>query len=246
MSDVVDQGEGRVLVFLHGAGVDTAMWAPQAAAFSSRYRVIVPLLPGHGNSPAVDSVEEMAKHVRALLKARGVSRYAVIGLSLGGMVALEMAARWPEEVTHLAMIEAVPNVTDNRLALAVTHTMLGLLRVVPPKLLAKLPARHLGAESPAAAQYLRQALPCMTARNNCRVLRIALAYDGRPHLPMISMPTLVMVGEKNKATHARARAMAQQIEHSRFIIVPGAGHIANLDKPQLINDALQHLLAGEG
>lgn len=116
MSDVIDQGTGDVLVFLHGAGGDNLLWAPQIATFSTSYRVIVPNLPGHGTPPAVQCVQHMADYVRAMLIKRRIDRYSVIGLLLGGMVAPEMARRWPDEVTHLAMIETVANVSDNRAA----------------------------------------------------------------------------------------------------------------------------------
>ncbi len=230
------------MVFLHGAGVDNRLWDPQVAAFEQTHRVIVPNLPGHGGVPAVTDVTQMADHVRAVLKDLGITRYAVVGLSLGGMVALDMAGRWPEEVTHLAMIESVPIVTDHPALRAFGKLVIGMFRFVPPKLLAKLPARQMGAESTDAARYLKQALSKGTAHNTYQVLRAALAYDGRAYLPMIQMPTMVLVGERNKATHARAQGMCDVIVHSEFFVVPAAGHIANLDAPEFVTTRLKVLL----
>lgn len=242
MSDLIDEGTGSALVFLHGAGVDNTLWEPQIAAFSATHRVIVPNLPGHGGVPAVKTVEQMADHIRAQLLDRGIRQYAIIGLSLGGMVALEMAGRWPKEVTHLVMIESVPNVTDNRAALLMGRAFVSLFRFVSPKLFALLPARQLGAETPDAAYYLKRVLPQRKARENHAVLQAALTYDGRPHLARLSMPTLIMVGEKNPATHKRAKAMSDSIKQCQFVVVPAAGHIANRDAPGFVNDSLGSFL----
>lgn len=242
MSDLIDEGTGPALVFLHGAGVDHTLWEPQIAAFSATHRVIVPNLPGHGGVPAVKTVEQIADHIRALLLERGIRRYAIIGLSLGGMVALDMAGRWPEDVTHLVMIESIPNVTDNRALLLIGQAFVGLFRVISPKLLVLLPARQLGAETPDAAQYLKRVLAQQTAQENHAVLQAALAYDGRPHLHGLSMPTLIMVGEKNPATHKRSKAMAESIKQCPFVVIPAAGHIANRDAPEFVNTVLRSFL----
>lgn len=241
-TDTIVRGEGSALVFLHGAGVDKDLWHPQIAAFSKTYKVVVPTLPGHGNLAAVSDVPAMAEAVRAKLTALGIGRYALVGLSLGGMVALEMAGRWPNDVTHLVMIESVPCVTDSRAARAVAGRLLSLLRLVSPRLLAALPARWMGAKTEDAGRYLKAALRRMSRANTVAVLKAALAYDGRIHFRQLSMPTLVMVAEKNPVTHERARRMAHAIGGCRFVTIPGAGHIANRDDPGFVNRTIQVLL----
>ncbi|MEM9055381.1 MAG: alpha/beta hydrolase [Pseudomonadota bacterium] len=230
-----------VLVFLHGAGVDHELWAPQVEAFSKDYHLIVPDLPGHGTVPVVDSVEEMAEHVRTQIHRSGLQEYSVIGLSMGGMVALEMAQRWPDEVTHLAMIESVPNVTQNPFLRALIGVIVGLLRIISPKLLASMPARSMGAETAEAGAYVKRAIRQMQAENVYRVMKAALAYDGRAGMAKLDLPTLIMVGEKNKATHKRAKAMAEEITNSRFVMIPKAGHIANRDGASFVNSELAKL-----
>lgn len=206
MSDLIDRGAGPVLVFLHGAGVDNALWCPQISAFSETHRVIALNLPGHGNVPAVANVAEMAEHVHARLNDDGIKRYAVVGLSLGGMVALEMAGRWPEEVTHLVAIESVARVTDNPVARFIANRLISLMGFVSPKLFSVLPASLMGAETKDAARYAKRALANMNKSDNAAVLRAALAYDGRGHLPNLRMPTLIMVGAKIiQPTNARKR-----------------------------------------
>lgn len=242
MPDVIDKGTGNVLVFLHGAGVDNTLWAPQIDTFSATYRVIVPNLPGHGHVPAVDSVEQMAGHVHTVLHQRGIDRYAVIGLSLGGMIGLEIARRWPDEVTHLAMIEAVANVTDNRVAQFMARGVISVMRVIGRPLFAMMPARVMGAETPASAGYLKPALARMSASNTYTVQRASLAYDGRPYLSGLQMPALVMVAEKNPSTHKQGLNIAATIKKCDYLMIAGAGHIANLDAPDIVNNALRSFL----
>lgn len=237
-NDMIDQGKGPVLVLLHGAGVDNRLWEPQIAHFSQTMRVIAPNLPGHGGIPAATDIEAMATHVHDLLSEMDIRSYAVAGLSLGGMVALEMAARWPNEVSRLAMIESVPSVTENRFALWFASGMINMMGLISPRILTAMPARMMGAETEAAGRYLKAALRRMTPANNTAVLNAALAYDGRPHLLKLTIPTLVVVAEKNRQTHARARAMADQIGNCRFVVAPAAGHVANLDAPEFINTQL--------
>lgn len=243
MTDLIDEGDGPVLVFLHGAGVDNQMWEPQRVHFRTSHRVIIPNLPGHGGVAAVSNVAQMAEAVHDRLQALGLHRYAVVGLSLGGMAALEMAARWPDEVTHLALIEAVPTVSSSPLMRRIVKACLWPTKLIPPRWTARLPVRHLGAESPASATYLKAALPRLSAAQTHALLTLAMDYDGRPHLPRLTLPCLVMVGALNTQTHKRARAMAQAISGCAFKAVPDAGHIANLDAPGAVNDALTQLFS---
>ncbi|MEM9422655.1 MAG: alpha/beta fold hydrolase [Pseudomonadota bacterium] len=238
MFDIIDQGTGPSLVFLHGAGVDNILWAPQISAFTRTHRVIAFNLPGHGTVPCVENVQQMAQYVRTALADRNIHHYTVVGLSLGGMVALEMAGQWPDEVTHLVMVEAVPTVTNSRVVRNIGHSLLAILKWIPPQAFSLIPTRLLGAETKTAGKYLKQALARMSSQNNCIVMRAALAYDGRPHLANLSMPVLIMVGEKNKSTHKGAAEMVNAIEHCRFQKIPAAGHIANLDAPEFFTRAL--------
>lgn len=243
MADMIDEGHGPTLVFLHGAGVDNRLWEPQVSAFAPTHRVVLPNLPGHGGVPVRESVQQMAEQVRAQLLDKGINRYAIIGLSLGGMVALDMAGRWGDEVTHLAMIETVPHVTDSRLMFLIARALLAPFKLIPPGILSLLPARLLGAETKDSALYLKRTIAGTGARDNHAVLQAALAYDGRPHLVGLQMPVLVMVGEKNKGIHKRAREMAEAVADAHFVVVPAAGHIANRDAPHFVNNILLSFLS---
>ena len=244
MSDIEQRGTSPALVFLHGAGVDKALWDPQMQALCDRFHCIALDLPGHGNVPAVADVPATAAYVHGRLQQHGIDRYAVVGLSLGGMVALDIAARWPEEVTHLVMIESVPNVTDNSALKFLANAVVGLLKLISPRLLAAMPARQMGAISEDAGGYLKSALRRMTRHGNYAVMKAAMSYDGRNHLPSLQMPTLIMVGEHNRQTHAGAQEMAARIPGARFVTIPEAGHIANRDAPEFVSSAIRNFVLG--
>src|SRR5271170_5347026 len=89
-----DAGDGPVVVLLHGHPFNRTMWAPQLAAFRDRFRVIVPDLRGYGESPVTAgtvTMAELADDVRHLLDRAGIGRAALVGLSMGGLVLVELA-----------------------------------------------------------------------------------------------------------------------------------------------------------
>ncbi len=96
-----------VVVFLHGAGMDRSIWASQTRAFGGRgWDALAVDLPGHGGSagPALGDIGAMADWTLALLTAAGSERAALVGHSMGALIALEAAARAPERVTRLALV----------------------------------------------------------------------------------------------------------------------------------------------
>ncbi len=236
----IDCGSGPALVLLHGAGVDPDLWQPQIAHFSQTHRVIAPVLPGHAGRPPVASVEAMAEDV--LRQLDGVAEFALVGLSLGGMVALEIAARCPERVTHLVLAESVPCVAGNPIGRALMAGTLAIMGRIPPRWMAWLPAKHLGAASAEAAAYLVARLKETRAQDNRAVLNLALRYDGRRHLAQITSPALVVVGALNRATHARAHAMAQAMPQAQFTTLADASHLVNWDARDAFNQTLSSFL----
>lgn len=242
MAEIIDQGDGSALVFLHGAGVDNELWAPQLPIFSKNYRVLIPNLPGHGSIPSVENIELMADYVRTLLIERRIKKYAIVGLSLGGMIGIEISRRWPKEVSHLVLIESVPYVTKSRIFLRILKLFLTVIKYINPRILAMLPARSMGAETEDSAMYLKKAIGKMKAQNVATILQASLDYDGSPYLSGLPVPTLIMVGERNTATHKGAKLMSEAIQICQFKVIPNAGHIANRDAPELVNISIQSFL----
>ncbi len=186
----------------------------------------------------------MAKVIHEEINALGLHSYAIIGMSLGGMVALEIAGRWPDEVTHLVLAESVANVTDNRLVRKIAQIFLWLLRVIPPKLIAKLPAGMMGGYRRESGLYVKKAIANMSSKNAFAVMKAALSYDGRPLLSRIKARTLVLVGEKNSHTHKRAKFLATHIAGAKYSELPNAAHILNRDAPDKFNKTVLSFISG--
>ena len=94
-----DVGDGPVVVLIHGHPFNRGMWAPQLAALRDRFRVIAPDLRGYGDSPVTPgtmTMAQLAADVSRLLDGQGIARAALVGLSMGGLVVMELAAAQPE------------------------------------------------------------------------------------------------------------------------------------------------------
>lgn len=199
------RGQGEPLVLIHGLGCSGADWAFQVAALEKQFRVIVPDLPGSGHSPAPKnySIAGFAAALWALIDHLGVSRPNIVGFSLGGAVALEMAAQRPNDVPRLGLINSLatylPSDWRKWLEVYVSATLvrtLGMrraawllaLRLFPEpwqRAMRKHSAAVVGAVP--AASYLgmgfalaRWAIIDRLDRLKCRTLLIAAEYDFTP------------------------------------------------------------------
>lgn len=207
------------IVWLHGASLSSSTWPTDIGG-------IKPDLPGHGTTPCIanPSVEHYADAIEPLLP----DRFALVGHSLGGMVALELAARYPQRVRGLVLVEAVPTVRQSKTTLVLAHIGKAIMSWLSPKHLAWLSGLS---EPESVRRHLREQIRSMTAQGIKDGLEAAIRYDGRPHLPDIKTPTLIIVGERNPATHAGATLFHRRIEQARLLNLPG-GHILHVENPE--------------
>ncbi len=184
-----------------------------------------PDLPGHGSEPLVHPpLVEIYANVLASKVPRGA---VLIGHSLGGMVALELGARLGDRISALILIEAVPTVRDRLSRRIASFVAQSIYKVVPPKWLASLSG--VGQSAHTRAELHRQ-LAGTDRRRITAALQAAAQYDGRPLLPRITVPTLVIVGQDNKATHCGAKLMAEGIPAAEHVVLSG-GHMLHTDNP---------------
>jgi 3-oxoadipate enol-lactonase len=242
------------VLFVHGFPFQASMWEPQIpVAVEAGRRVVAPDLPGFGQStvPAdrsAYSIDRYADLVAALVGELGLGQVVVAGLSMGGYIALAIARRHPEVLAGLVLADtrADPDTPAGRQTRSdqqalveergdVTPLVDGLLT----KLLAEAGPRHaeVGAtlgdmmRSTAPAGWIG-ALEAMKQRR-----------DQTDLLPSISVPTLVVVGESDALVPVDvAEAMAKAIPDARLEVVPDAGHVANIENPDVFNRALSEFL----
>ncbi len=252
-----DVGAGFPLLFGHSYLWDAAMWESQVAELAQHYRCIVPELWGHGRSEPLPqipySLELLAEDHWALAQALGLERFAVVGLSVGGMWGVHLALNHPAAVAALVLMDtyvgAEPPATQARY-----FQMLDMVEKVgimpPPIVQAATPfffaQASLDQGHPAVAAF-QQKLGATPAVNIPSVVALGRAIFGRAsaleRLGEIDFPTLVVVGadDRSRPPH-EAQDMAAHIPHAQLEIIPDAGHICTVEQPARVNAVLTQFL----
>ncbi|HYT37869.1 MAG TPA: alpha/beta fold hydrolase [Acidimicrobiia bacterium] len=252
----LDEGTGeQAVVFVHGFPFQASMWEPQIpVALEAGRRAVAPDLPGFGGSdvPAdrsAYSIDGYADLVSALVDRLGLGRVVLVGLSMGGYIALAVARRHPEILAALVLADtrADPDTPEGRQARSDQQARLDEGADVTP-LVDGLLTRVLAEASPRHAEVAARLGDMMrsTARDGWAGALEAMKQrsDQTDLLPRISVPVLVVVGESDVlAPPDVAQAMAKAIPGARLEVVPDAGHVSNLENPDVFNRALADFLA---
>jgi len=240
-----------VVVMAHSLGADLRMWDPQVTTLARHLRIVRYDLRGHGGTPGGPdgwAIDDLASDVVALLDHLGVDRASFCGLSLGGMVGLALAATAPERVDRLALCCTAawlgpPETWHERAAAvrrdgmsAVADTVLG--RWFTP-LFAASHADMVGA--------FRDTLLATDVEGYARSCAAVAAMDQRSRLSAITAPTLVLAAALDPSTPPDMGALiASGIPGARFVVVPDAAHLANVEAADLVTAALlAHLALAE-
>lgn len=247
------RGQGAPLVFLHGIGGDAACWQPQLEAFSEGYRALAWNMPGYGGS---DSLPEMtfaglAEALLRLLDRLDIEHAHLVGHSMGGMVAQEFAATWPGRLRSLVLVatSAAFGRADGDWQREFLASRLGPLDQgrsmadLAPEIVAGLVGEAPDPVGVAQAIRSMAAVPEATYRT---ALQCLLTFDRRDALARIVAPILLLAGERDQtAPPAVMERMAARIPQARCLVLPRAGHLANLEQPTAFNAALAEFLAAE-
>ncbi|MCX7601661.1 MAG: alpha/beta fold hydrolase [Meiothermus sp.] len=229
------------VVFLHAFPYGPALWEGQLEVVKG-HPVLVPDILGYEN------LESAAAHVLVEMDQRGWEKAVFVGLSMGGYVLFRLRNLEPERFFGMVLADtrATPDTPEQKAARA---QMAARIRQEGMDFLpgALLPG-HLGestrTRNPALLEQVRQTLRAADPDKTMASLKgLAERPDSRPLLPDIAVPALVLVGEEDTLTPlADARQMAAQIPDSRMLILPEAGHLANLENPKAFNTALRGFL----
>ncbi|WP_255149994.1 alpha/beta fold hydrolase [Halorarius halobius] len=252
------RGEGPVVVFVHGAIMDTRMWAPQVAELADAYTVVTYDVRGHGrtggSAAATYSAGLYAADLDALLDELDVDRAVLCGLSMGGMIAQMYAARHPERVAGLVLADTFTPaplgwagrflfLNDRLVALVspyISYKRLNYLKLRVGNLLAPGVAGDVE-----TVQRLVEEGPTMAPAELRKVVDSLAAFARGEFDPAaIRAPMLVLYGEHEPALLAdMADYLCAAIPDAEMLVVPGAGHASNLDNPGFFTDAVREFLA---
>jgi 3-oxoadipate enol-lactonase len=244
-----EAGDGALVVFLHGLGMTRSGWDAQLSCLADRYRCVAWDMPGYGASAAIDPLTFTGlADAAAGLIGRLDGAAHLVGLSLGGQIALHTAINHPQLVRSLALLDtsAVFGADGTDPAAWVEQRLAPLGAGATPGMIAPVVLASVMAEgvddriiATAAASMAR-----ISRRGLEAAIRILPTHDVRDALATIRCRTLVLVGEHDTETPpAYASTLAAAISDARLVIVPGAGHLTPYETPRLVCEALrEHLV----
>jgi len=243
-----DVGRGECVVLIHGHPFDRTLWAQQLAALRDGFRVVVPDLRGFGQSPVTPgsvTMREYAADIEDLLDGLGIARAAVIGLSMGGLVTMELAGARPERYWAIGLIAttAEPPTAQERVvrrqrADAVERDGMAVL----------VDYMHTGLYGPGCPQAVRTRVDAMMSATSPAGAAAALRGraerpDYQPILAGLGMPALICAGTADPWSDSAVTAeIVACLRHPELVVIDGAGHLPNLEAERQFNDALRAFL----
>ena len=251
-------GKGRPVVFVHGFGCGIRSWDPQVRALAGAYRVIAYDVRGHGLSDAPSeaaaySQPTSVEDLRQLLAVLKVRRPAVIGLSMGGNIALNFALAHPTLVSALVIADTGAGSDGHADWVAVTQAFAAALDAGGTEAFADMAMASplfspYCSQWPAAQRFIRSCLMTHRARGVAHTAREVLAkrpriYELEPRLAKLRVPTLLIVGDGDDPCLKIHDFMARTIPGARSIVLRGTGHLSNLESPAAFNASVRRFLA---
>ncbi len=252
-------GKGPPLVLVHGFACGIRSWDPQVRVLSRARRIIIYDVRGHGISeappdPAAYSQAISVEDLRALLIHLKILRTAVGGLSMGGNVALNFALAHPKMVSALIVADTGAGSDNTAEWIAGAHAFADVLEQRGMEAFADIAsanalfARYI-AQGPEAERFIRSCLMTHRAHGLAHTAREVLAkrptiYSLEPRLKEIRVPTLLIVGEHDEPCLKVHSFMARVIPRAKQVVLPGVGHLTNLEAPAAFNAAVRRFLAG--
>jgi pimeloyl-ACP methyl ester carboxylesterase len=246
-----DVGQGKPVVLLHAFPLARAMWRPQVEALAGACRLILPDLPGFGDSPlgSAPSVETMADAVAELLDAKGIREPVILGgLSMGGYVAFAFVRQHAGRLRGLILADTRAE-PDDETAKANRDKMIGFASTNPAsavieQMLPRLLGQRTMKENSAVVDEVRRIGSAQRPAGIIAALQgLRNRPDSTPTLAQVAVPALVIVGEDDVLTPpALSKDMAARLARSTLVVIEKAGHLSNLEQPAAFNAAVKVFL----
>ncbi|GAA1123202.1 alpha/beta fold hydrolase [Kribbella jejuensis] len=243
-----EAGHGECVVLIHGHPFDRRLWEPQVRAMRNRFRVVVPDLRGFGESPVTPgsvTMREYAADIEDLLDDLGVGRAAIVGLSMGGLVTMELAVSRPERYWAIGPVATTaepvtPQERTIRLqrAEAVERDGMGVL----------VDYMHTGLYGPNCSPAIRARIEAMMAAAPPAGAAAALRGraerpDYRPLLAALDVPAFVCAGSADPWSNQQVTdEIVACLKDPTLLVLDGVGHLPNLEAEREFNHALRTFL----
>ena len=246
----LEAGAGWPCVLIHAFPLTADMWRPQLDRVPAGWRMIAPDSRGLGGTPpAVDppSMDDYAADVEAVMDALEIESAIVGGLSMGGYIAFALHRRAADRLTGVMLADTraeadTPEGRDARRAMSELVRTKGVAAVADSML-----PRLLGATASRDARVVAEVRRMIVGNSVEGVDHAIHALMGRPDstpvLPRFAVPALVVVGSEDQLTPvANSEALQRGIPRSQLVVLPGAGHLSNLEAPEAFATALENFL----
>ena len=244
------QGKGEPLLLIHGLGSSTEDWEPQIRDFASHFHVIAYDVRGHGRTdkPRTGySVRQFADDAAALLRHLDVGPAHVLGISMGGMIALQLAVDHPKTVKSLTIVNSGPELVlrtwRQRLGI---YSRFAIVRLMGMRKMGELLATRL-LPGPAHAAA-RDTFVERWARNDpgayLRALRALIGWSVTSRLGAIAAPTLVLTADQDYTPVTFKEEYTAKVPGAKLVIVPDSRHMLPVERPAEFNRAALDFLRG--
>jgi len=247
-----DSSDRVPVLLIHGYPLSNMLWDMQMVDLVDIARLIAPDLRGHGMTDPTEPPYSMglfAEDCADLLEQLGIEGPVVIGgLSMGGYIAFEFCRRYPERVAGLILAATragadspeAKEARDQATGVAIAEGTAAIVEGMLPKLLA--PDNY--ETQPELVEYVRD---MMLETSEDGVVGALTAMrdrpDSTPDLPALDIPVLILHGAEDQLIPlAEAEAMQAALPKAKLVVVPGAGHLPNLEQPEIFNDAVREFL----
>jgi 3-oxoadipate enol-lactonase len=248
---VRESGKGETLILIHGWALDLNMWSPQFAALSQNYHLVAFDRRGFGLSSGNPSAEHDLADLRALFMEMQIARASLLGMSQGARAALRFAQAH-RELVHRLILDGPPRIghmkepSSNEIPLARYRSL--------------VQKNGLNAFRREWEQHALMQLHTTDAASRELLRAVVERYPGHDLQPdyidqastaieweNLDVPTLVLNGELDSTERlAAGKEISQLMMDARRVLVPGAGHLTNLDNPSFYNDAVAAFLRSDG
>ncbi len=244
-------GAGALVVFLHGIGGNRTNWHDQLPFFARRFHAVAWDARGYGASqdyPGPLDFGDFAVDLARVLDHFRVERAHLIGLSMGGMIALNFYCSYPQRVATLTVCDSLPgfdHLSAEQRREFIRLRQAPLLAGLEPKDIAPAVAKTLVGSSARIGSYERlvESMSALHKESYLKTIAATVNYRRSFELENIKVPTHVVVGAEDRLTPPEmARQMTARLPDARLSIIAGAGHLSNIEQPEKFNQAVLSFL----
>jgi 3-oxoadipate enol-lactonase len=240
-------GAGPLVVFLHGIGGNRTNWHDQLPEFARDFHAVAWDARGYGDSDDYDGAldfGDFAVDLARVIAHFGAKRAHLVGLSMGGVIAMDFATRYPDRVATLTLCDSLPgfgHLTEAQRREFIRLRQEPLLTGKEPRDIAPAVARSLLGKSPrpGAFERLVASMTALHKESYLKTITGSVNYARPLQIESIAVPVMVVVGDEDTLTPpATSRELVRRIAGARITVIEAAGHLSNIEQPEAFNRAV--------